>query len=329
LSLQISSTKTEGIRACDPISGKGEFGIAWRDIGRSGDAQNGGRRLIRKEHVMCLPVPEKAQPAMNFVIIPKYGNGISTAEGGERVLEPMIWTIPVPKSKDGESEEIPPHQSMIHNISKVHRTVLQPQDSEFFSQAQPAHLKGAKSHFVKGFRGSKDGYLFFLSTGILWGFKKPLIFFAFDHIDSVSYTSILQRTFNLNITTRTSSADAETQEFEFSMLDQVDFAGIDAYVKRHGLADASMAEQRRAKKLNINKIKSEEEAGEQESELDKANREVEMQQDEEDEEEDDENFDPGSEGESEGEGTSEDEAEGYQDQGGDDGNGEEYDEEDA
>src|SRR5436309_11660314 len=92
-------------------------------------------------------------------------------------------------------------------------------------------------------------FLVFLPTCILWAFKKPLLFFAFAVIDSTSYTSVLQRTFNLNIATRTSN---KTQEFEFSMIDQADFSGIDAYVRGHGLQDASMAEQRRAKKLNVN-----------------------------------------------------------------------------
>ena len=94
------------------------------------------------------------------------------------------------------------------------------------------------------------GYLFFVSTGIFFGFKKPLLFFPFDIIDSTSYTSVLQRTFNLNISFKLTSSSAEAQEVEFSMLDQSDFAGIDAYVKRHGLQDASMAEARRAKKFS-------------------------------------------------------------------------------
>lgn len=96
------------------------------------------------------------------------------------------------------------------------------------------------------------------------------------------------------------------------MLDQSDFAGIDAYVKRHGLQDASMAEQRRAKRLNVNGVKGEEGGGEGKGELERARKEVEATEgengegndDEEDEGEEGEDYDPGSEGESEGSGTS-------------------------
>lgn len=87
------------------------------------------------------------------------------------------------------------------------------------------------------------------------------------------------------------------------MIDQADFAGIDTYVRRHGLQDASMAEQRRAKKLNVNGVKEGDEEEGAEGELEKATREAQDMEDEEEEEED-ENFDPGSEGESEGSGSS-------------------------
>lgn len=153
-------------------------------------------------------------------------------------------------------------------------------------------------------RFSAEGYLFLLSTGILFGFKKPLLFFAFECIDSISYTSVLQRTFNLNVMARPIASD-ETQEFEFSMIDQADFSGIDAYIKKHGLQDASLAEARRAKRYNINGAKTEDEKaavaeGEaEESELQKAQRELEDQEDE-----DEEDYDPGSDSDSDGSGSS-------------------------
>lgn len=161
------------------------------------------------------------------------------------------------------------------------------------------------------------GYLFFTSVGILYGFKKPLAFFDFAAVNSIAYAAVLRNTFNLVITT-------QTQEIEFSMLDQENFAGINEYVQKHGLQDASMAAERRAKKLNVNppadkgKENGAAAAGaqgeEEESELQKAEREL---QDQEEDEEEDDDFDPGSEGESEGEGSDseEDEGEGGYDEG--------------
>jgi hypothetical protein len=202
--------------------------------------------------------------------------------------------------------------------------IIEADEKHFASVMKEAHRPNEKAVFVKGFRGSKDGYLFFLTTGILWGFKKPLLFLPKERIAAVSYTSVLQRTFNLNVevytgdgngNVKSGDAEDEKEEFEFAMLDQEDFAGIDTYIKRHGLQDASMAEQRRAKRLGINVVKGEDgqkvDVGDT-GELEKAEAEL---QDEEDEEEED--YDPGSEGESEGEGSDTDE----DDEDGDEGDG--------
>lgn len=154
------------------------------------------------------------------------------------------------------------------------------------------------------------GFLFFLENGIFSGFKKPLHFFDFDSIESISYTSVLQRTFNMVISYKPTT-ESESEEIEFSMIDQADFAGIDAFIKRHELQDASMADARRAKRLNINKPRGETKtddgangAEDNRTELQKAEAELE---DAEDEEEED--YDPGSEGESEGSGSDTDDDE--------------------
>jgi hypothetical protein len=154
-----------------------------------------------------------------------------------------------------------------------------------------------------------------------------LLFFDFDSVESISYTSVLQRTFNLSISYKP-RPDSEPEEIEFSMLDQADFAGIDTYIKRHELQDASMADARRAKKLNVNKQRGEANTddganGEEvdRTELQKAEAELE---DAEDEEEED--YDPGSEGQSEGSGSDEDEDE-DEEANGDDGGGDVVEEE--
>ena len=292
LKLSINKSASAGLRAINPSS-TSEFAVNWDCVC----------------DILCLPVPEKAQAQYNFCILSATTDGLATDQ--------VVWTVPDSVPKDGTFVGLTPHSGETYRtllipilneaLKPYKRQVIEPKKKEFSSQVVQAHRKGEPAYHIKAFRGSKDGFLFLLSNGIFWGFKKPLEFFSFDTVDSVSYTSILQRTFNLNITAR-AATDAEPQEFEFSMIDQADFAGIDEYVKRHELQDASMAEQRRAKKLNVNGIKGDEakqEGDEQEEgELEKARREAE---DLEDEEEDDENFDPGSEGESEGSGSDTDE----------------------
>jgi len=217
----------------------------------------------------------------------------------------------------------------------VGKQVITPDEKPFASAIVQSHRKGEKAFHVKAFRGSKEGYLFFLGPGIVWAFKKPLGFFSHGLLESISYTSVLQRTFNLNITVN----DEKQQEIEFSMLDQADFAGIDEYVKRHGLNDASLAASRKAKMYHVNKPKGDLDAGgtngtglegagegndgEDMTELQKAEQAL---QDAEDEEEEDFELESG-EGDSDGSGESGDEAEYEEEEGGEEMEGEEGDEE--
>ncbi|KAK4895155.1 hypothetical protein LTR27_006764 [Elasticomyces elasticus] len=220
------------------------------------------------EQVFCLPVPEKQQRQWNFVIFPK--PGATTAEG--MPCEQMVFTMGevVPTGATSAGQAISEQDTFVTVAERELNGLLQPQGKhvvipnagEFVSSIPQPHRKNEKAYHVKVYRGSKDGYLFFLPNGIVFGFKKPLAFFPFSTIEAISYTSVLQRTFNLVISSREPPApsqqdEAETKDVEFSMLDQADFAGIDEYIKRHGLNDASMAAQRRAKAYNVNKVKKE------------------------------------------------------------------------
>ena len=146
-----------------------------------------------------LPVPEKAQKQYNFCLIPKNPE-----------TEPILFTLNdgynSKMSLDIEGKLETPitcttlpnfDQTLNHalNQSRAGLTVETPSEDEFSSAIPEPHRKNERAYHVKAFKGSKEGYLFFLSTGIFFGFKKPLELFPFDQITSVSYLSVLQRTF--------------------------------------------------------------------------------------------------------------------------------------
>jgi hypothetical protein len=299
-----------------------------------------------------LPVPEKAQKQFNYVLFLRNAcipNGTSVPPTPDPLVITISNTAPKPGTIAG------PSASRASAVSDAYKTLfdfflteqlqqagngvtITEVNPKLFASAQKeAHRPNEAATFIKAFRGSKDGYLFFLPSGILWGFKKPLVFLPKDQILAVSYINVLQRTFNMVIEVDSgassgTASSAEKDEFEFSMLDQEDFANIDAYVKRHGLADASMAEQRRAKRLGINDVKGENgvkiEDGEP-GELSKAAEalaEVD-EADEEDEGTEGEDYDPGSEGESEGSGSSDEDDDDDDDGGGGEGGDDDEEEE--
>ena len=153
-------------------------------------------------------------------------------------------------------------------------------------------------------------------------------------------------TFNIVVEVFTGEDGEATEEFEFGMLDQQDYGGIDGYIKDNRLQDRSMAEQRKAKlQLAENRAPKQGTDGEEggggavpeaggQTELERAQAEAEQQL-QDDEDEDEEDYDPGSEGDSEGSGDSsededdedDDDDDGDNDDGSEDGEGEEEGEE--
>ena len=305
-------------------------------------------------HAFCLTVPEKAQKQYNYILFLKDAHIVTPrhAQYGPNPPDPLVLTIPStaprPGSISGKS------LSAASAVSDQHKTlfdffinqqlkangrkisIVEANWKVFSSAGKETYKPNDPAVHVKAFRGSKDGYLYFLPGGILWGFKKPLIFLPKEQITAVSYVNVLQRTFNLviEVDVRYKKSDGtyeeENEEFEFGMLDQEDFAGIDAYVKRHGLQDASMADQRKAKRLGINTVKGEDgskvDVGDS-GELQRAELELgDEVPEEEDEGTEGEDYDPGTEGESEGSGLSSDEDSDAEGGGG--GEGDEDDEDD-
>ncbi|KAH8730321.1 hypothetical protein GQ44DRAFT_645575 [Phaeosphaeriaceae sp. PMI808] len=299
--LELLDKKDGGVRGVG-ADGKIEFSIAWKDV----------------DQVFCLPVPEKAKKQHNFIIIPIHGDGVNPVPEDREgpPVDPILWTFEEATGKnivEGEDPGPGPLAEAIHHCliqAGTGKEVVFPDAEDFASAVPESHRKSEKAYHVKAHRGSKEGYLFFTSVGILYGFKKPLAYFDFATINSIAYAAVLRNTFNLVIT-------IQTQEIEFGMLDQADYSGINDYVQKHGLQDASLAAARRAKKLNVNKTKSKEnsanggaaavadDAEEEEGELQKAERELQEQEDEEEED-----YDPGSEGESEGSGSDSDDEDG-------------------
>ncbi|KAK3312745.1 putative chaperone protein [Apodospora peruviana] len=291
------------------------------------------------EHAFYLPVPDKSQVQHNYVLFPRNSYLPNTSKQSDTneppPLEPLVFTVPATAPKPGtiigpsaaSASAVSDSYSSLFNWALCtslrsagnSTTIIASDPKLFHSAARQPFRPQEKAVHVKAFRGSKDGFLFFLPTGILWGFKKPLLFLPLERIVALSYTSVLQRTFNIVVEYENVSGGEE--EIEFAMLDQEDYGAIDeSYVRRYSLADRSMAEQRKAKrqlKENEWKVKAEDgEGGKEEgqvgegddgmTELQRAQMEAEQQlQDEEDEEEED--YDPGSEGDSEGSGSDSDE----------------------
>ncbi|KAK7920904.1 hypothetical protein PG985_008926 [Apiospora marii] len=271
---------------------------AWKDI----------------EYAFYLPVPEKTQVQHNYVLFP--ANTCLSALSKNSTpseIEPLVFTVSAGAPKPGAIGG--PNASAASAVSDSYSTlfhwainkclqagskgvhVVEADPAKFHSLVKQSHRPKEKAVHVKAFRGSKDGYLFFLENGILWGFKKPLMFMPLDRIAAISYTSVLQRTFNMVVEIFSNEGgDTEaTEEVEFAMIDQEDYGGISENLRRT----------RRAAKKGAEGAEGEANGGAEDdglTELERAAKLEQQLQDDEDEEEED--YDPGSDADSDGSGAS-------------------------
>lgn len=96
------------------------------------------------EHVFCLPVPERAKPQHNFVVVPKQ----------DVAGDVVVWTAPEINPKAPSPDQGP--QAMAERLdtqlSKYNKRVAWPNDSDFVSMT-----KTGKSYGVRAHRGAKEG----------------------------------------------------------------------------------------------------------------------------------------------------------------------------
>jgi Histone chaperone Rttp106-like len=191
-------------------------------------------------HVICVAAPDKAAKTWNFVIIYSENDDDEALAFGvpDTVGKTAVGSQSF-KFDSGES-----YKSILISAFKQSKiNVVEPSASEFASPIPlPGRPKEAAYHAVSH-RGAKEGFLYFLATGILYGFKKPILFFPLNTIREVTFTNILQRTFNLVVST-----EEDVEGEEFGMIDQALFAGIQGYAEKHGIQDASLSEERKAKR---------------------------------------------------------------------------------
>ncbi|RMD40614.1 hypothetical protein DV735_g4519, partial [Chaetothyriales sp. CBS 134920] len=274
-----SAVKTFSLQAIDPKTSRVELVASLGNYAR----------------VLCLPVPEKTQRLFNYCFIPK----------PNAAAEAIVFALPGPPLKSATvATEWPSHiprpggenplEEILATISSKQGLGLDKPDPDLFVSVFPdVQRKNENAYHVKAHVGTKDGYLFFLSTGIFFGFKKPIKFIPLDSIDSTSFVRPVSRTFGLAITYSEEGKDSE--EIEFDQIDNTEHGGINEYIQKHGIQDGSFSESRKAKLLSKDKAgqpsrngaDGEEADDDGRTELEKAEQQL---QDEEDEMEED--YDP-------------------------------------
>lgn len=128
-----------GVRGID-AKGNTEVTVAWNAI----------------DHVFCLPVPDRAKPMHNFVVIP-------STEPVEAVVFAALEVNPKAPSPDQGPEAMAGY--LDGQLAKYGKAVEWPDEEDFVSQIPPVG-KGGKVFGVRSHRGSKEGELLQLFVGL-------------------------------------------------------------------------------------------------------------------------------------------------------------------
>lgn len=125
------------------------------------------------------------------------------------------------------------------------QVMIEPSEAVFRSKA-PGTLGSSSSTSSRGGQGqkevqyhvvaylkAKDGYLYFLKSGVFFGFKKPILFFEKESLHSIQVASRTSRTFDLEVKYRqmlSTDANDSVKSITFGMIDIAEMEGINAYI---------------------------------------------------------------------------------------------------
>lgn len=135
----------------------------------------------------------------------------------------------------------------------------------------------ANNRAVVAYVGAREGFLYFLDDFLFYGFRKPLMLVMLAEIESVSFTMVTSRTFNVVVKL------LDDTQHEFEKIDHKYYDMILQFIELHNLNDESMAEDRKAKRQRTEPTVLE--TAEQEAKEEADNKE------DDDDDDDDEEFD--------------------------------------
>ncbi|KAI8379486.1 histone chaperone Rttp106-like-domain-containing protein [Radiomyces spectabilis] len=196
---------------------------------------------------VCVPTPEKTAKSFTFAL---FLNGDSDA---------IVFNVQdkgdISVTQSGQAQTLGENKhEYICQLLKKHASIqiTRPEKKCFASSGvSPTTGKPEERYHVNSYLKTKDGSLFFLPGGILFGFKKPTLFFPLASLASTEITNITQRTFDLTLKlkdgcTALGSGSYTEATVQFSMIEQTEYTAIDAYIKKSNINDTSMSEEKKA-----------------------------------------------------------------------------------
>lgn len=193
-------------------------------------------------HAFLVDTPGKAKPHHTVVILPDAGPAEKSEHpqvifGVDANPTTVQITTKYPAPRQTHAKGAMPSKQLIHSLFAYF-----PQGEDGLVdlyEPKPVDFKSSSgSQSVDAHIAAKDGHVYFFNKGLLWGEKKPCMWFGVDDIESCETRSATGRSFSLFVSTRVPGADEEEEEdeietIEFSLIDAKESDAVGAWIAKH------------------------------------------------------------------------------------------------
>ncbi|KAI3637688.1 hypothetical protein MIR68_004337 [Amoeboaphelidium protococcarum] len=182
--------------------------------------------LLEHLQIFCLHNPSKSDQSCVLVFISRTEDNHQVTVPDDSIICVVVHERPDIVVHNAKSLLGSSNVEIVCNLlqHELKYNLIKSDLSEFKSKV----CKNVYSSFMQCHLGAKEGHLFMLSTGLLFGFKKPVLYMPFNQIKSVEISGITSRTFDWVLNT-------SEKVFTFGMIAYEEFDGIMAYIHKHDL----------------------------------------------------------------------------------------------
>ena len=198
--------------------------------------------------VLCLPTAKKTHH--ETIVLWKKASvggdeivfGLPTSDAPEKAKTSTFIDCSSVTAKDGEKAT----SAVLATLFAGER-IIKPLATDFKSMYPQTHASTAAKRqeqqlYVDCYLGSKEGQLYFMPTGVLFGVKKPIMFVEFGEIKAVEIVNITTRHFTIMLEYFSRGGDGtKTEKKEFGMVEYCEFQPIMDYVKKYRLDQMKIA----------------------------------------------------------------------------------------
>ena len=214
------------------------------------------------ERALILPTPAKAVPYSTVVIMSRTGSHIMFNFAKDIKTTYLPFESDLSEVKELKKKRLEDNDELLCCIFALVAPALRfdiPVRSDFESKFPMSHGTGSKSKesiqlYASCYMKAKEGQLYFLSSGIFFGLKKPFFFLSKERIQVIGIQNLTTRTFNLGIEYTPNQPEVQQLpsvfgtkkgnthvSLEFDMIDHCEFEPIMQYLKKYSLDQIRIA----------------------------------------------------------------------------------------